>query len=300
MKSIIKSLSWKIARFPISYKIYQASRMVTQKRISAVIFSKDRVMQLHALLESFFSTKIGECKIIVIYAASSNDHQKAYSEVEILYKDRVVFVNQNNFSSFKNCLVDVIASIHSGKIFFLVDDIIFTEEVDYQGLASLNLHNIIFSLRMGQNLTYSYVVSREQPLPTFLVDEDGNLKWNWVDAILDWRYPLSVDGHIFNAAEVFLWAKHLDYISPSSFESAMQLLLFIYRNKSGMCFKKSRIVNIPANKVQNEVANLHGEIHQDDLLHLWNKGFMINYQKLRGWKNNSVHQMCDFEFIPRK
>ena len=66
-----------------------------------------------------------------------------------------------------------------------------------------------------------------------------------------------------------------------------------------MSFKKSRIVNIPANMVQNEVNNIHGSIHQNDLLQKWFDGWVIDHKKFRGWLNYSVHQEADFKFIMR-
>ena len=66
-----------------------------------------------------------------------------------------------------------------------------------------------------------------------------------------------------------------------------------------MSFRKSRIVNIPANKVQEEINNLHGAIHQDDLLQKWFDGLAIDYAQFRGWNNRSVHQEANFPFIKR-
>jgi hypothetical protein len=190
--------------------------------------------------------------------------------------------------------------LKDGKIFFLVDDIVFTEMVDYRFLVSLNLSETVFSLRMGEHLDYSYVVASKQPLPATLEVQENCLTWKWRDGSLDWGYPLSVDGHIFTIAEVLLWAKHLNYSSPSSFEDSLQRLRSVYLCKRGMSFRKSRLVNIPANIVQSEVSNFHGEVHQDDLLRQWNEGLAIDHTQFRGWNNNSVHQEAEFQFIRRE
>jgi hypothetical protein len=299
-KSFLKLFLWGIVQIPFVYQIWQTWRRSYSEKISAVVFSKDRAMQLHALLSSWQATKRGECGMIVIYASSSLAHKQAYNEVKFSFKNRVRFVEQEAFPSLKHCLVQTIQNLPSGKMFFLVDDIVFTEEVDYQKLAEMDLSNTIFSLRMGAHLNYSYVVSAKQPLPKTLSDRGDCFVWDWNDGELDWGYQLSVDGHIFNTSEVLLWAKHLKYISPSTFECALQKVRFVYRNKQGMCFKKSRIVNIPANKVQTEVANLHGSVHQDDLLQQWNEGMAIDHTQFRGWNNNSVHQEAEFKLIKRE
>ena len=267
--------------------------------INTIVFSKDRAMQLHALLSSFFDTKIGECGIIVIYTASTNEHRASYEDLVKIFGSRVKFVEHKNSSDFKNCLKLEVEYLPKGKLFFLVDDIIITEVIDYNLLSSLSLKNIIFSLRMGDHLNYSYVVGVNQPLPMSLKIEDNLLTWQWSKCLLEWGYPLSVDGHIFNSDEVLLWIQNFEFSSPSSFENSLQIMNHIYNKKQGVSFKKSRLFNIPANKVQNEVANLHGNIHQDNLLRYWNDGLAIDHSKMRGWNNYSVHEEIEFHYVKR-
>jgi len=299
VKSYVKLCLWGITHYSLIQLIRQTWQSKHGSEINAIVFSKDRAMQLHALLSSFFDTKIGECRIVVIYAASTETHRNAYDEVAAIFHNRVKFVEQGMFTSLKSCLVHTVSDLPNGKIFFLVDDIVFTEVVDYRFLASVNLSDTIFSLRMGEHLDYSYVVASKQPLPVALKVQENYLTWNWREGSLDWGYPLSVDGHIFTTAEVLLWAKHLNYSSPSSFEGSLQRLRPVYICKRGMSFRKSRLVNIPANRVQSEVANFHGEVHQDDLLMQWNAGLAIDQSKFIGWSNCSVHQEADFKFIRR-
>ena len=66
-----------------------------------------------------------------------------------------------------------------------------------------------------------------------------------------------------------------------------------------MSFRKSRLFNIPANTVQNEVVNLHGAVHQDDLLQQWSDGLAIDHSQFGGLNNHSVHQEVEFKFIKR-
>ena len=268
--------------------------------ISAVVFSKDRAMQLHALLTSFFETKIGECEIVVIYKSSTATHKRAYDEVIKIFGEQVKFVEQEKYPAFRDCLGQVVSQLPIGKIFFLVDDIVFTEVVDYQFLASLDVSDTVFSLRMGDHLNYSYVVDANQPLPQTLEFENEYLVWQWREGKLDWGYSLSVDGHIFSTSEVLLWIKYFEFFSPSSFENSLQKLKHLYREKRGMSFRKARIVNIPVNKVQDEVNNIHGSIHQDDLLQQWLDGMAIDTGKFRGWVNQSVHQEAVLNMIKRE
>ena len=296
----VRRLFWSLTHFSLIYQIRRSWQHNCNGDITAVVFSKDRAMQLHALLSSFFDTKIGECGIVVIYKSTTEAHKKAYEEVAGIFRNQVGFIEQDAYPSFRSCLKHTVSRLPNGKVFFLVDDIVFTEEVDYRFLAAQDLSNTIFSLRMGKHLDYSYTVSLDQPLPESLLTKDGYLVWKWSEGKLDWGYPLSVDGHVFSIAEVLLWITHLKFSSPSSFEGSLQKLSPVYSKKFGMSFMKARLVNIPANKVQNEVNNLHGDVHQDDLLQQWFDGLAIDHTKFRGWINHSVHQEADFHLIKRE
>ncbi|MBT8563237.1 hypothetical protein G6710_02045 [Polynucleobacter paneuropaeus] len=265
--------------------------------ITTIIFSKNRAVQLYALMNSLLDTKIGNCNVIVIYQATTPEHALSYEEVRKLIGDQAVFYDQNLYSSFKNCLINVLKNNQSRKIFFLVDDIIFTEKVNYRELEKIDSSRYIFSLRMGAQLRYSYVVQKSQSLPQFIQNSNKYLLWHWLNGDFEWGYPLSVDGHLFNYHEVLIWASCLKYSAPNSLEIAMQNLRPYYLFKLGACFKKSVIVNIPANKVQDEVANLHGSIHQDELLAAWQKGLCIDFKKFRGFINTSAHQEAEFSLV---
>ena len=95
-------------------------------------------------------------------------------------------------------------------------------------------------------------------------------------------------------------ARMLDYSGPNSFESELQKISSMFMSRIGVCYEKSRIVNIPCNKVQEEVPNRSGSIHQDHLLEKWDQNFQMDYRKLYGFANDSVHQEIDFDFIERQ
>jgi hypothetical protein len=118
---------------------------------------------------------------------------------------------------------------------------------------------------MGDHLNYSYVVNKTQKLPKF-IDKDTNfIYWDWSMSELDWDYPLSVDGHIFNRLEILALIENCDFKAPNSLENSIQKEKKLFSYKQGMSYKKARIVNNPCNKVQSEVENLHGTFHQDNL-----------------------------------
>ena len=157
----------------LSKRIYKIRNSFSAPGIATIIFSKDRAIQLCALLETFFLNKKGDCKVVVIYKASTNKHKFAYDELVNIYGGNVDFISETEHGGFKASLKVAIGCISLGKIFFLVDDIVFTEPVDFDLLSQIDLRNHIFSLRMGRNLSYSYVVSSEQELPREIKRSDN-------------------------------------------------------------------------------------------------------------------------------
>lgn len=279
-------------------KMLMAHTTLTSESIGCIVFSMDRALQLDALLRSFFLNKEGACPIRVIYKTSNPKHQKAYDEIAKRYEHKVIMQSENK-RSFKDVLRETLCELDVGKIFFLVDDIIFTEKVDFTMLSSVDTSKYIFSLRMGNHLNFSYVVNQPQKLPPF-IDDKNYLYWHWNEGELDWNYPLSVDGHIFNKNEIIALVNHFDFKAPNSFEGVLQNEKDLFQQRIGMSYKKARIVNNPCNKVQNEVANLHGVLHQDELLLLWEKGKEIDIMPLQGYVNKSVHEEIEFSFKERK
>jgi len=107
---------------------------------------------------------------------------------------------------------------------------------------------------------------------------------------MDWNYPLSVDGHFFARREMAAMAALISFDAPNSFENQLQIFRPWFLNRYGIGYKKSKIMNIPCNRVQTEVNNLSGNIDAAEMLAQWQQGYQIDYKKLFGMINESVHQ----------
>jgi hypothetical protein len=272
-------------------------------RAECIIFSMDRALQLHALLSSYFDNVQEPLPVHVLYRTSSPMHQKAYEEVFAIFQERrITAVVQESTESFKKQLIQILGFLESSKVLFLVDDIIFIENVDIHDFAKFDTRTTIPSLRMGANLKRAYTVQQNQLLPPFLpqaIKDQDKLCWVWADGEYDWGYPLSVDGHLFSTQEISILANHTNFHSPNTFEDNLQAWAKYYKTRYGICYKKSRIVNIPANRVQNDINNIHGSVHQDYLLEQWLLGMQLDYRTLYGMKNISAHQEIELHLIRR-
>ncbi|WP_406659831.1 hypothetical protein V7O66_08235 [Methanolobus sp. ZRKC3] len=268
-----------------------------------IIFSMDRAIQLHALLCSYFENVNNSVPVHVLYRTSSSAHQKAYNEVFSLFEDsQVSAVYQKNKDSFKDQLIPILESVSAEKVFFLVDDIVFTEDLDIFDFVKFDALTTVVSLRMGANLKRAYTTQKDQKLPPFIPDaisDKDKLCWIWKNGELDWSYPLSVDGHLFLTREIIVLAKNTSFNSPNTFEGNLQGHLRYFKHRHGICYQKSKIINLPINKVQDYNNNIHGTIHQDYLLDQWNRGMQIDYRALYGFVNESAQQEIEISFVKR-
>lgn len=268
-----------------------------------IIFSMDRAIQLHALLSSYFEKVNPPVPLHVLYRTSSVAHQNAYDTVFSLFdKNYVSAVHQKNKESFKPQLIEILETTKAENVFFLVDDIVFIENIDMLDFTKFDTRNTVVSLRMGANLNRAYTVQKNQKLPPFIQDgiqDKDKLCWIWKWGELDWAYPLSLDGNLFLTREIIVLAKNTKFNSPNTFEGNLQKYIDYFKHRYGVCYKKSKIMNIPLNRVQEDYDNVHGKIHQDYLLDLWDNRMQIDYRKLYGFVNESAHQEIEISYVER-
>lgn len=279
--------------------ISEPEKSQTQHGAECIVFSMDRAMQLHALLASYFEKVINPVPIHLFYKTSNESHQKSYDELISLFSDKLSSVTIQK--PFREEMITLIESIQANKMFFLADDNVFIEDVDMKDFTKFNTLHFVPSLRLGLNLGKSYTSNSEQALPKVFekIDNEGKICWKWKDGMLDWGYPISLDGNIFSTREILTIAKRIPFAGVNSFEANLHRFLKIYQYRYGVCYKKAKLFNIPCNKVQIEVDNRYGNLHQDYLLEKWNQGLQIDYRKFYGFVNESAHQEVTFEFIKR-
>jgi hypothetical protein len=259
---------------------------------SVLVFSKDRPMQLHALLASVSARLTGVHALTVLYAASDRHYLNAYLEVEERHAGpQVEFLPQAQFASFRSALREMLASVHTATLAFLVDDIICLRPCDISELAALADHQTVPSLRLGRNCLFSYTQDRAVNLPASLSPLNHSLwQWRYGDGDAHWGYPLSVDGHVFLTTEFRALAGPLLYGAPNSFENALQVYRQDFAGRRGICYEQSRVVSLPYNQVQGEVENLHGSLDAQWFLQQWTQGRELDWQAMAEHDVHGVHQ----------
>jgi len=266
-----------------------------------IAFSKDRALQLHALISSYLEKVTSPVPIHILYQTSTSSHQQAYEElIEIFANNNIFFTKQNADNSFRSNLISLLQSVKAEKFFFLVDDVLFIEDFDIEDFVKFDTDKFVPTLRMGLNLSKCYTIQKDQPLPELIPAKDQDkITWQWNQGLYDWSYPLSLDGHFFSTQEIMTMIQLIDFSAPNSLEDQLQKFRRFFLFRKGIAYHKSRIVNIPCNKVQSENKNIHGNWHQDFLLEQWQKGYQMDYRKLYDVNNISAHQEISFNFRNR-
>ena len=109
----------------------------------------------------------------------------------------------------------------------------------------------------------------------------------------DFGYPMSLDGNIFYTGSLGYYLYNLRYNGPNDLESqmAMRPVPIPLMN----CYDKSRVMNLPLNKVQNFNNNVHGHITAQFLNEQFLNGKTISMDNIRGLDNTSCHQEIEVE-----
>ena len=258
--------------------------------IKCLLFSKDRAMQVHASLQSFFAhcADAQNICITVLYTCSNEQHSRQYLLLaqEWQIHPQVKFIKQSQFrqdvfnilnpyssASFQNTIYQFL--VHTNSLFlrlirrivsvprtsslllFLVDDVIFTHEFMLSEIiACLEMHKdaLGFSLRLGKNTTFCYMNNREQQLPLFQPIDANIEKFKWTNADQDFGYPLEVSSSVYRLIELLPILLGINFDNPNSLEGGMNVCKnrgFSTR-QSLLCFKESVAFCNPINLVQTE------------------------------------------------
>ncbi|MDI3467509.1 MAG: hypothetical protein OJF50_006330 [Nitrospira sp.] len=302
LKAVEKELEALISLYEAETRLSPRSKHFAAE---CIVFSKDRALQLHALLSSYFECVQHPAPVTVLYFFSNDQHQVAYEQVSGLFASRPVkFVRQRTSVTFGDQTLEILSGVKSDKIFFLVDDDLFIDQVDLADFVRVDPTRQVASLRLGACLSKSYVVSEHQCLPPWLPHSDAQrpdqLRWRWEEGQLEWGYPISLDGHLFNTNEISAMASVISFQSPNSLESCLQVFNKLFSRREGICYRNPILVNIPCNRVQDEIPNRFGGLHQEMLLEAWQQGMCMDYRALLGMRPESTHQEVQLRFVRRQ
>ena len=271
--------------------------------LSCIVVSSDRAMQLYALLETYFKFVLNPSPVTVLYKSSDERHEKAYGEVAAAFRDapaRVAFLREQ--AGFRATLIGELARIKTRNLIFLTDDNLFLRPIDFRFAAEVDPLRSVLSLRHSPHLRRSYTAGVEHIPPTLFPVESHPelLRFKWFEQGAEWSDPWSVDGHVLSTAEVSVLTRLSEFKAPNTYEAALKTFNDLAKDRDGLCYRDSLIVNLPINRVQNEIQNKCGEISADFLLARWNEGLALDAGKFESLVPQSTHEEHPISFKKRQ
>jgi len=265
-----------------------------------VIFSFDRPMQLYGLLESVEKRVKGVGEIRIVYRVSSSDFEEGYNLVRERFP-RAVFFRQgeNPKEDFKPLLLKAVFESSSPYVVFAVDDIVMTDEVDLavctQALAETGAYG--FYLRLGQNIDHCYMLSKYSGVPPSIHLNEGICAWQFSSGEDDWNYPHTVDFTVYKKSTIEPRLRNLVYHNPNKLEAAWAAKADF--SKMGLCFERSKMVNIPLNLVNISDNRYMQGYSAEDLMKKFRAGLKIDIDELYQIQNNAPHIDHEIVFVDR-
>lgn len=277
--------------------------------VAAVIFSKDRPLQLLATLDSFQINCL-EAKttpILIIYQSSSQDYEDGYRQLRVVKSKKLNLIWRREIN-FKASLLQGLKNIRReiDYVLLLVDDCVFVRGFSLEELSRLlwkDAQAIGVSLRLGFNTKWCYTRNQSQQMPRFR-SYGGYLSYRWLGEAGDFGYPLELSSSLFRLNDVMPLLRWLPYNNPNRLEQGMAQLSRFYSNARPIlyCAHQSIAFCIPVNKVQTVVNNRAGNTksYDSDILNRrFREGKCIDVKALNCYVPYACHEELDLPLIDR-
>ena len=267
-----------------------------KNRISVIVFSKGRPMQLHAYLESLLRFSDAALEDITILCCETEGIR--YDKVRESFPQAVWKKEEH----FERDLKDAVAAA-GDYIMFGCDDVVFTHTFSlYEAAAYLGSHDKVFgfSMRLGHNIT---------PYPSSAVYDGSVMEWNWETASEQhYDYPWELDCTLYRKEDVarLIDEKEKAIKNPNYLEAVINT-----DNKSKKLPRKHLAsykergcaVVITVNRVQDSYQNGFDDSMMTDIYSLdklYNdEGNTLDLDRIAEQENHVVHVGAEY-FLLRK
>jgi hypothetical protein len=265
--------------------------MPSRRCCCAIIFSKDRPMQLFATLESMKKNVSGIHESFVIIKYSSHKFKSCYQKVKKIFPN-VNFYTELNF---KQDVLNIVNNPFYTHILFSVDDTVFQHKVHLPTIfkeMDQEVKSIGFSLRLGYNTNYCYMLNRKQKLKTDIKSNNNIIKWKWPHEQFDYSYPLELSSSVYRASFIRQLVNKLDFKNPNTLEMLMDRKKgsFATSHPYLLSFERSACFSNPVNLTQNIFNNRNANKHSiNQLLFKFEQGLKIDLTSQYITSVNSCH-----------
>lgn len=268
----------------------------------ALIFSRDRALQLDACLKSFLShwQDKGSAPVRVLYKTTTPVHSAQYQELVREYQQYafIQFIPQEDFRK------DVLTLLGSfDHVLFMVDDIIFVSSFCLEKCCDLlreHADAVGVSLRLGRNTTYFYPLDKIQVVPEMVSVDEAFFKFNWTQAKYDFGYPLELCSSVYRVQTLYELLSHVPFHTPNTLESCLaeRAGQFTSQYPHLLCLPYSAAFSNPVNLVQTDWENRngrHSNFSSESLANLFKHGARVRVEAYDHFRPDSVHQEVPLE-----
>jgi hypothetical protein len=272
------------------------------QQVNIIVFSKDRACQASACVESLYKHfKVDEePKVTVLWTASNQVFADGYSLAKKRHETKKNVFWKQEKTGFRNELLSLLEDAPASLTMFLVDDIIFVDDVLFSDkqlqFVVTNPMLLATSLRLHENVTHCYATDSAVRVPNFV----KGCVWPWPEVEGDWAYPMSVDGNIYRTDFIKRLISSVNFSNPNTLEAALDSTKTRNDVPRYLCCYTDgpRLINIPANRVQNIYKNRYAKgFTAEELNDLFLQGKRINIDAYHQIKPNTVHVPIKLEIV---
>lgn len=290
--------------FDLLYKYFEH-----KKSSNLIVFSRDRPMQLHRLLESLNKNCLNLFDHVdCLYTYSNLNFKSGYE----LLKNRNIFKNVSwtERQDFYSDLTNVIEKSKYELQTFIVDDTLFFKTLSLEEIYNIKLSLIdesifTFMLGVGHNINSSYSAKINFSNPSFINTKFDNISiFNWKKAeyLSEFNCPFMLVGNMYKKSVIFPYIKSLKNANnPSKFEAELQTQ-FQYPQNINLgtnlcgCLNSSCLVSICNNRVIDNGYNFMYSYPTEILNEKYLNNFIIDIQYDKYKNINNMHIEEDIIF----
>lgn len=262
-----------------------------ENQVDLVVYSYNRPMQLQAYIESFYKHTKNINHITVIYRADGSDYEKGYEKLKNTFSNIQWIKQERPPNDFKRLTLNAIYHSNSKARFvvFAVDDIIVKDKVDFHEVIGLmdKTHAYVFHLRMGKNITRSYMAGKADSPPRMIELEPGLFAWKFGFGGAEWGYANSVDMGVYRKEDIRSFLEREHYTNPNLLEGRWSRLN--NQQRFGLCYERSKTINIPMNVVSTFKNKNLRSFSAKELLSKFMRGDRIDIDAVYQMENKSPH-----------
>ena len=254
--------------------------------VTAIVFSRNRAMQLDALLTSMnrYAGHIFRTPSVSVLYRADGTHKKSYHRLQqdhggLWIEERGGF-DQGFQNAFQHVRTPYLA-------FFTDDDIFFREPIEDPVIQP---GTVGYSFRLGKNTTWCYMLKQDQSASI----GSGNGTFEPVTRTGDFTYPFSIDGHIYRSDDVKTWIRGITFNNPNQFEDRVRHNV----PQLPLCYAaESSLVNIPWNAVSDDAnQSMWGRSNAEVMNALFLDGMRIDPDRMDFSNVIGCHQEIDLRF----